>query len=669
MKRAALLVAILTASFAASALADESFILDIPNRFDAQQQIGEVRVVLGLNAAPAGAQLVVGGSTTLALGATQTVAGDSVAFTSLPNNRVMIRYRPLSNFGGDFCLGAAATDKAIPLRFVGAQDVISYRMSSFVVGAPAVECSDVARRIADMPATIDTTGDGVAPALSANNLGRLPIDVILVLDKSGSMADKPPGAGNAPSVPTKAAILRAAAKAFVANWRAIDAPFAMSEWSEDRIGIVFFDSVAAVQQPAGAVPPANFFVERGSSVTPGPWDSLISTIDNLAPGSNTSIGAGINAADQQWANDPAHDVDVVVVTDGMQNTAPLIAPTASGFLGLTPVGALPQELRKRFIPLLTVAFGTPASVDDTLLKNMSLETAGRSYTALDTTMMYDTFAMTLVSILKGNTASLADRFHVSATAPPPPPHQVLVDQSARRVLFSLQWAPAAVNALDFDVFRPGSAVVATPTRSDNLPQAALKSFDLGSAADIGSWSVRVHAPVTRSTTNVGRPVSYTLNVFFLERHLDYRVALDPIRSSAGKPLRIRAELSWDGKPLTRLPADAIRVRVLRPAATLASVLRNVRPVEQKSTAGDPKTDLERRIAGLTREDIVKLTPREVSAASLREEKRGVYSAVVAPEAVEGPYAFEVVLDWDDPRTGHIHRVERLEDIVTRAPSR
>ena len=46
-----------------------------------------------------------------------------------------------------------------------------------------------------------------------------------------------------------------------------------------------------------------------------------------------------------------------------------------------------QELRKRFVPIQTVGFGTPAQVDEDLLRNMSLETSGVSYMAVNATTM------------------------------------------------------------------------------------------------------------------------------------------------------------------------------------------------------------------------------------------------------------------------------------------
>jgi hypothetical protein len=45
------------------AVASESFVLNIPVRGNANQETGEVRIALGLNAAPAGAQLVENGNT------------------------------------------------------------------------------------------------------------------------------------------------------------------------------------------------------------------------------------------------------------------------------------------------------------------------------------------------------------------------------------------------------------------------------------------------------------------------------------------------------------------------------------------------------------------------------------------------------------------------------
>ncbi|HEX6642513.1 MAG TPA: porin family protein, partial [Thermoanaerobaculia bacterium] len=56
-------------------------------------------------------------------------------------------------------------------------------------------------------------------------------------------------------------------------------------------------------------------------------------------------------------------------------------------------------------------------------------------------------------------------------------------------------------------------------------------------------------------------------------------------------------------------------------------------------------------------------PRDAETIELREEKPGIYTGRVTNTSMPGMYAFEATLDWDDPRTGRVHREERLEQHV------
>jgi hypothetical protein len=660
MKRTlSLLPVVLSLTLAAPLLADEAWLLDIPVRGNSQQETGEVRIVLELSAAPNGSQIVINGSTTLTLGQTAAVGGDSATYELVSGNTVRVVYRPLSNFSGDFCLGAGAVEKQVPMRFSGAQDVVSYRMSTYIVAAPNAECSQVSKHTGDTPATITPQADGVAPALNAVFKGRNDFDVVLVLDKSGSMADNPPGA-NVP--PSKADILKSAVQGFVSQWEQIDAPCGgcTSDYSADRIGLVFFDSTAVPQTLAGADPPANFFLQRGGSNPPA-WNGVVNQAGTLTPGSSTSIGGGVNSAMQQWKNDPKNDLNLIVITDGIQNTAPLIAPTGTGFLGLTPVAGFAQELRKRFVPIQTIAFGTPAAIDDDLLRNISLETSGNSYISVNATTLFTTFGQTLVALLKGNTVSLAtNRERTYSGQIPTAPVPVVLDRSAQRVVYSVQWAPPLANALDLEVFAPGSSTPAIPTSTKKTAQVSIQSFDMINRP-IGNWSVSVKRGVKGSES-----VPYSLNVFISERHLDYQFTLSNLHAAAGDALGIRVVVDWDGRPLTGLPDGAISVRIQAPPEALGTILfQERRPVPSGTTilpSGDIQTPLYAKIASFKGMSLLeRITPKDVITIPLKEVGNGVYAANFSDTKVPGTYVFNAVLDWSNERNGHVHREERLEE--------
>jgi hypothetical protein len=654
MKRAIVALGVLFA-LALPAAADEAWILNIPVRFIANQETGMVRATLELSAAPAGSQLVVNGATTLNLGDTAAVNGDTVTYEAISGNNVRITYTPLSNFGADFCAGGAAVEKNVPMRFVGAQDVVAYRMSTYVVAAPLSECSQASKHTGDTIASLIPTDDGVAPALAATYKGRNLFDVVLVLDKSGSMNDNPPGAG---APPTKIEILKSAVQGFVGQWMMIDAPpGGGAEYSGDRIGMVFFDSTAQPQTLNGADPPANFFLQRGNAMA---WNTVINAANALSPGGSTTIGGGINEAMSQWKADPKNDLDVVLLTDGMQNTAPLIQPTASGFLGLAPVAGLPQELRKRFIPIHTIAFGTPAQVDDTLMRTMSLETSGASYQAINAATLYDIFGQTLVAILKGNTAATGlRRLDTLSGTGPTALFPVSVDRSPQRVLFSVQWAPPARQMLDLDVFPPGFSLPATPTSAMKLPQASLQAFDMGRVFQPGNWNVRV-----KRDADSAADVPYTLTAMFLEKHLDYQFSLENLHAVAGNAIGIHVLVDWDGKPLTGLPAGAIKVRVQRQPNGAGNILHGstirVPSGNITTSTGDIQTPYDYKIAALAPTILEGTTPRDVTTLSLAEQGKGIYSTTFGGTSIPGTYVFEATLDWDIPLTGHVVRTERLE---------
>jgi hypothetical protein len=154
-----------------------------------------------------------------------------------------------------------------------------------------------------------------------------------------------------------------------------------------------------------------------------------------------------------------------------------------------------------------------------------------------------------------------------------------------------------------------------------------------------------------------------------ERHLDYLLSATPGRPGTGDTITVRAVVDWDGKPLTGLPSGAIRVRVQRPAASIGTILHDARSTDKSNgttttPAGDKLTAYDRKLAAaIKRGEIKRLVPADFATIELKEQSRGVYSGTFDQTTIAGTYGFEAVLDWDDVRTAHTRRVERVEMLV------
>ena len=244
----------------------------------------------------------------------------------------------------------------------------------------------------------------------------------------------------------------------------------------------------------------------------------------------------------------------------------------------------------------------------------------------------------------------------------------IVDRSPQRVVVSVQWAPPRATVLDLDVFRPGASVPAVPTSSKKLPQASIQAFDMKPSRMPGAWSVRVKRDLKSA-----EPVPYALNVIFLEKHLDYQFSLDNLHAVTGDKLGIRVpgRLGRQAahRPPSRLDPRA-RLSRRRNRSARSCTMRRCRPTASHLGRRHPVSPLDQKIASFKGNSLVaRLEQKEVGTIVLNEESRGVYVGTFDKTSIPGNYAFEVLLDWDQERTGHVHREERIEQGVlhTRRP--
>ncbi|HTR64844.1 MAG TPA: vWA domain-containing protein [Terriglobales bacterium] len=141
-------------------------------------------------------------------------------------------------------------------------------------------------------------------------------DVMLVADRSGSMSSDD-GSGR-----TKIEAARDAISLFVQLVRAS---------TGNRAGLVSFSTTASS--------PVDFAI---APVTPATQTTLVGgppfsggIVGGLAPGGATSIGGGLAAAQGQFPAPGANPRAILLLTDGLQNTSPMIADVDGSLSGIT----------------------------------------------------------------------------------------------------------------------------------------------------------------------------------------------------------------------------------------------------------------------------------------------------------------------------------------------
>lgn len=193
-----------------------------------------------------------------------------------------------------------------------------------------------------------------------------PFDIMLVIDRSGSMG----GLGTSGS--TKMVEAREAASLFVQLVRLN---------AGDRLGMVSFSTTATVpvdEGPGNVNPGKKHQLVGGAPYTSG-------KIGGLLPGGSTSIGDGIQKAMGVLPSGTGNRRAILLLTDGMQNTAPTVA-AVEPLLGDTVVHA--------------VGFGTDAQLDGALLNALAGAHSGFYTRANDGLSLKKYFALAFGNIFE-----------------------------------------------------------------------------------------------------------------------------------------------------------------------------------------------------------------------------------------------------------------------------
>lgn len=202
----------------------------------------------------------------------------------------------------------------------------------------------------------------VKAALSAPPPAPSPLDVMVVFDRSGSMAGAAPPVGR-----TKLQEAQDAASLFVSLVR---------EGAGDRLGLVTFSSMADLAAPMALAASAK-------PVLVGPPPFTTGLIGGITPDGATSIGAGLAVA--QLAIGGGADRAILLLTDGLQNTAPMIEEVEP-FLGTTKLNV--------------IGFGSDADIDGPLLNHVANGHGGHFTRAVDGLALRKFFGLSFGNIFE-----------------------------------------------------------------------------------------------------------------------------------------------------------------------------------------------------------------------------------------------------------------------------
>lgn len=295
------------------------------------------------------------------------------------------------------------------------------------------------------PSHVDLTISAVSSSGEGN------ADVVLVLDRSGSMAGD------------KIVAARSAAKQFV-NFMRVG----------DMVGVVSFSSYATVNYPL------SFIDSGGTTVT-----AVEAAIDSIVATGNTSIGDGLRAALNQIVTraDPDHIHSIVLLSDGYENEPEYVA------------SVLPDVIDAGIV-VHTIGLG--ASVDTTLLQEIANSTGGEflyAPSAEELSRVYD--------LLFSNTGGLATVAEAAGLVGQDEQvtQSITIDNSVSNPIFALSWPGSD---LDLSLVSPSGEVI-DPTMAaitEGLQYVEAPTYEFyrfNGGVDSGTWTARIDGVDTGGT--------------------------------------------------------------------------------------------------------------------------------------------------------------------------
>lgn len=376
-------------------------------------------------------------------------------------------------------------------------------------------------------------------------------DVMVVFDRSGSMS-LPAGTGR-----TKIEEARDAASLFFELVRA---------GTGNRAGLASFSTAASapVDAPLAAVTVA----EKAALVGPAPYATGV--VGALAPGGSTSIGGGLDVARGQLTPAGANPRAILLMTDGLQNTPPMMADVEGALAG---------------IAVHAIGFGTPGDLDGVLLSRLAQAHNGLYTRAGSPLDLKKFFALAFGNIFESGALTDPPQTLPAASHESAPLAFNVYDETALSVVVG--WDGDDVQ-LDLRVTAPSGTDV-TPA-APGVEDAAGRTWrfvrmalPLGGERE-GAWTARViRPPFVGELGPPDRDIAYFVSVIADGGPKLHRQTPDRVYYT-GDSVTPMVGLSYaeGGAP----PGPRVRVTVTRPTRGVGEIVTHSEPHAPTTVDGD-----------------------------------------------------------------------------------
>ena len=339
--------------------------------------------------------------------------------------------------------------------------------------------------------------------LQGDGTDAAPMSLALVLDRSGSMA-----------LPSGATLSKIERLHEVCSLL-IDM---LSHSGQDELSIVSFSTTASVDLAR-------------ASLTPAVSATAKQTADSLAPGGSTSIGGGLDLAVRQLAPSTLTRRNIIVLSDGMENTPPMIADIP------IPAGT----------SVFSIGLGLPQYVDAAKLQALATANSGYFQMTDGNDDLLSKFFIQIFSDLTSRQVALDPQFTVGQGHTEKVP--LYLTGGDREVIGILTWEDLGCD-FEITLVSPAGRVASKPEFAWVARQNHYLAIGMNLRGtkweEPGLWTVAVHAlktPFGGSAGNAGEPV--TLNVLVAsDYHLDWSFqAFDPEKPQTRPPQDAAPDLS------------------------------------------------------------------------------------------------------------------------------